>query len=112
MNNIELNRVAIWRAKHLDQMTEKVTPPGRIAFKDKVAFKTTHETHRFAKNYRSDDGSAFCLFAITYRDDAEAIEKELDEIAEQLDEAEIAKAVETASDVSFTYTKHNLKELI
>ena len=101
MKALELNRIAIWRAKLLDDFTIRESGAGRPYLADnKILSKTTSRTYRYAKNYEK-DGTKFCLFVVTYSKDAESAEKQLDKIA---------KKIKPSDDLSdFEYTKYNLE---
>lgn len=109
MNKLELNRVAIWRPKAIDQLTMKTSPAGRIAYEGHIATTTTRPTNRFAKNY-GEGALRFCLFVVTYRDDSAGVEAELDAIAEAISDDIKAKAIEGATDTAFTYTNQSIKD--
>ena len=102
MKALELNRIAIWRAKLLDNFTIRESGAGRpYLSKNKIISKTTAKTYRYAKNYEK-DGTRFCLFVVTYSKDADSAEKQLDKIAKKI------KPSNNLSD--FEYTKYYLEE--
>lgn len=103
MKALELNRIAIWRAKLLDNFTIRESGAGRPYLSDnKIISKTTATTYRYAKNYEKDDGTRFCLFVVTYSKDADSAERQLDKIA---------KKIELSDNLSdFEYTKYYLEE--
>ncbi len=101
MKLLELNRIAIWRPKLLDDFTIRESGVGRPYVKNKILSKTTAKTYRYAKNYER-DGKHFCLFVVSYSKKADDIEKELDKVAKKVD------IPENLSD--FEYTKHFLTE--
>lgn len=109
MNNLlELNRIALWKPKLLDELTMRETGKGRPYSDGGVIKRTTAKTYRYAKNY--DKGKQkFCLFVITYTNDS-SIEGNLDKIAKKIKVAEITSALETSTDSSFTYTNYYLEE--
>lgn len=84
MNVLEINRVAIWSPKAVDEFTTRKTPAGRVAYKNKVAYRTDAPTYRYAKNYEK-DGKKFCLFYVSYDADEEKAEAFLNDVAEELD---------------------------
>lgn len=102
MKLLELNRIAIWRAKLLDEFTVRESGAGRTFVENKIISKTTAKTYRYAKNYSKKDGTKFCLFVVTYSDDAAKVEKRLDSVAKKI------KVEGNLSD--FEYTKYYLEE--
>lgn len=110
MNNaLELNRIALWRAKLFDELTVRECGAGRAYVKDNTIKKTIEKTYRYAKNYEKGKHK-FCLFVITYADNADIVEQQLDSIAKKLKIADIKSALETSDDSSFTYTNYYLEE--
>lgn len=83
MNVLELDRVAIWTPKAVDEFTSRKTPAGRVAFKNKVAYRTEAPTYRYAKNYEKDE-KKFCLFYVSYDADEEKAEAFLNGAAEKV----------------------------
>lgn len=83
MKTLELNRIAIWRAKPLDTFTVRESGAGRAFAENKILSKTTAVTYRYAKNYEKNK-VRFCLFAVSYSDDAKKAEKRLDEVAKSI----------------------------
>lgn len=102
MKLLELNRIAIWRPKLLDNLTVRESGAGRPFADNKILSKTTAKTYRYAKNYTK-DGAKFCLFVVTYSKDAEDVEKQLDAIAKKVEPAE-------KSYDDFEYTDYYLQE--
>lgn len=100
-NQLILNQIAIWRPKLFDELTVRETAPGRLAVEDGTPIRTAKKTYRYAKNYQYKD-TRYCLFFITYDDDADKAEKFLDSVKV------------TAKDLkdlnSFSYLKVNYKE--
>ena len=108
MKTLELNRIAIWRAKLIDELTVRESGAGRPYAENHIIKKTTAKTFRYAKNYEK-GGTKFCLFVITYVWDEKAVEKYLDKIAKKID-ANTAKEVADNSDNStFEYTNFYLE---
>lgn len=108
MNALELNRIAIWRPKLLDELTVREVGAGRPFLQDKIISKTTAKTYRYAKNYTVGK-TKFCLFVVTYRND-DKIEKELDKVAKKIDEAVAQKIALESTIASFEYTDYYLEE--
>jgi len=102
MNAIELNRIAIWRAKPLDTFSVRESAPGRQYVENKVYKKTAKTTYRYAKNYEV-EGVKFCLMVITYDKDSKEVEKDLDRIALVISKEEAEKG-------EFAYTNYFIKE--
>lgn len=84
MNALELDRVAIWTPKAIDSFTVRKTPAGRIAYANKIAYKTEAATYRYAKNVTI-GGAKYCLFYVTYDDDAAKAERFLDNAAKEIE---------------------------
>lgn len=76
---------------------------------NKIISKTTKKTFRYAKNYEAEN-IKFCLFVVTYLDDAELAEKRLDEVAEQIEPAVAQKVVLDSSNSNFEYTDFYMEE--
>ena len=101
MKLLDLNRIAIWRPKLIDDFTIRESGAGRPFVENKILSKTTAKTYRYAKNYER-DGNKFCLFVVTYSKKAESAEKQLDKIA---------KKVEIPANLSdFEYTNYYLED--
>lgn len=101
MKLLELNRIAIWRPKLLDELTIREAGAGRTFADNKIISKTTAKTYRYGKNYTK-DGKKFCLFVVSYSKDAESAEKQLDKVAEE---------IEPEKDYAdFEYTNYYLEE--
>lgn len=109
MKTLELNRIALWRPKLLDEFTVRESGAGRPFVQDKIISKTTKKTFRYAKNYKTGDVK-FCLFVITYLDDAKVAEKRLDEVAEKIEPAVAQKVVIDSSNSNFEYTDFYMEE--
>lgn len=107
MKHLELNRIAIWSPKALDEFSVRKSPAGRTALKNGVFTKTDKETYRFAKNYSTGKGKTaqkFCLFFVSYDDDQKNAEAFLDSVAKnQIDIATVQRALMTASVSDFEY---------
>lgn len=108
MKMLELNRIAIWRPKLIDEMTIRESGAGRPFAENHIIKKTTAKTYRYAKNY--DRGTKFCLFVITYSDKAKDVEKQLDKIAKKIDLQTATSAVINSTDSSFEYLDNYLEE--
>ena len=108
MKTLELNRIAIWRPKLLDDFTIRESGAGRVFAENHIIKKTTARTYRYAKNYEK-DGIKFCLFVITYLADAKKAEKQLDKFAKKVDAKKAEDVVKNSSDVSFEYTDFYLE---
>lgn len=102
MKLLELDRIAIWRPKLLDEFTIRESGAGRTFAENKIISKTTAKTYRYAKNYSKKDGTKFCLFVVSYSDDAKGAEKRLDEVAKKV------KVEGNLSD--FQYTNYYLED--
>lgn len=109
MKQIELNRIAIWRPKLLDDFTIRESGVGRIYAENKIIKKTTQKTFRYAKNYKK-KGVKFCLFVLSYMNDAEKAENQLDKIAKKIDVDFAKEIVENSTDSIFEYTDYYLEE--
>ena len=110
---IILNNIAIWTPKLEDKLSVRTTPAGArhqeagtnlISLTDKTVY-------RYAKNYKTKGrgGVRFCLFVRTYLDDAEAVEKQLDDYAARLKTEEVASAIAGADSKHFNYTNEYLE---
>lgn len=110
MNNLlELNRIALWKPKLFDELTVREAGAGR-PYKDGEAVKRTiGKTYRYAKNYTRGERK-FCLFAITYANNATVIERALDKYAKKLKVAEIDDVLKSSTDFSFVYTNYYLED--
>lgn len=101
MKLLELNRIAIWRPKLLDDFTVRESGAGRTFADNKIISKTTAKTYRYAKNYEK-DGIRFCLFVVSYSKNAKKAEKALDKFA---------KKIKPSGDYSdFEYTNFYLED--
>lgn len=109
MNALELNRIAVWQPKLIDELTVREAGAGRAHLQDGIISKTTAKTYRFAKNYQKGE-TKFCLFVVSYRKDAKAVEKELDKIAKKITEATAKKVVLESNATTFQYTDYFLEE--
>lgn len=108
MTQLELNRIAIWRAKNTNTLTTRCSAPGRVYYENNVAKMTEVPTFRHAKNYttETEDGYPirYCLMLLTPSDDSAKIEAFLDATSEKLDLEQITKALAVASTSGFLYT--------
>lgn len=109
MKTLELNRIAIWRAKLLDGFTIRESGAGRPFAENHIIKKTIAKTYRYAKNYEKKDVK-FCLFVITYLADKESAEKQLDKIAKKIDVDLAKEIVSKSTNVNFEYTDFYLEE--
>lgn len=109
MKTLELNRIAIWRPKLLDDFTIRESGVGRVFAENHIIKKTTAKTYRYAKNYEKKDVK-FCLFVVSYLADAKKAEKQLDKIAKKIDVDMAKEIVSKSTDVSFEYTDFYLEE--
>ena len=107
-NKLELNRIALWKPKLFDELTVREYGVGRAYVEDNTIKKTIDKTYRYAKNYEK-GRHKFCLFVITYANNADVVERQLDKIAKKLKVADIESALETSSDSSFTYTNYYME---
>lgn len=106
MNNLILNRCAVWRAKNVDELTKRAYAPGRVYFSDNVAYTSEKPLFRYAKNYKRGKGVGalkFCLFVVVESDAESSVEAFLDDIAGKVDEAIIEKVVADDDGYSFDY---------
>lgn len=118
MKTLELNRIALWRPKLLDDFTIREAGAGRPVVENQIISKTKSKTYRYAKNYsrgKGKDKIKFCLFVVTYSDDAENAEKQLDKIAKKItsnkiDIETVKEVVSESTNTNFTYTDFFLKE--
>ena len=101
MKALELNRIAIWRPKLIDDFTVRESGAGRTFAENKILSKTTATTYRYAKNYEI-KGKRFCLFVVTYSKEARLAEQQLDKVAKKV------KTPENLSD--FKYTNYYLED--
>lgn len=108
-NTLELNRIALWRAKLFDELTVRECGAGRAYVEDNTIKKTVEKTYRYAKNYEK-GRHKFCLFVITYANNTDIVERQLDSIAKKIKVADIESALEASTDSDFTYTNYYLEE--
>lgn len=101
MNTLELNRIAIWKPKLIDELSIRPSGAGRLYADNKVIKKTTATTYRYAKNYEKKN-TKFCLMVVSYSDKAKYIEQQLDKIAKKL------KTIQP--DSNFEYLDYYLEE--
>ena len=109
MKTLELNRIAIWRPKLIDELTVRESGAGRPFAENHIIKKTTAKTYRYAKNYEKKQ-TKFCLFVISYLADAKKAEEQLDKIAKKIDVDDAKKIVAQSTNVSFEYTNFYLEE--
>ncbi|MBP5724407.1 MAG: hypothetical protein J6X18_12655 [Bacteroidales bacterium] len=109
MKQIELNRIALWRPKLIDELTVRESGVGRIYTENHIIKKTTQKTYRYAKNYTK-KAIKFCLFVLTYCDDAKGVEKQLDKIAKKIDDDFAKQVVGQSTTTTFEYTDFYLEE--
>ncbi|WP_455677841.1 hypothetical protein [Sharpea azabuensis] len=100
---LELNRLAIWQPKSLDEMTIRVSPAGRKFVKNDVVQITQNDSYRYAKNFGKGD-KKFCLFIVCpKKQDEVKMEKWLNKQAKSIDEAIIQRVLLTSSETEFEY---------
>ena len=109
MKALELNRIAIWRPKLIDGLTVRESGAGRPFAENHIIKKTTAKTYRYAKNYEKKDVK-FCLFVISYLNDAKKAEAQLDKIAKKIDVEMAKNVVANSTNVSFEYTGFYLED--
>lgn len=113
MKTLELNRIALWRPKLLDDFTIREAGAGRPVVENQIISKTKSKTYRYAKNYsrgKGKDKIKFCLFVVSYSDDADNAEKQLDKIAKKIDIETVKEVVSESTNTNFEYTDFFLKE--
>lgn len=83
---IIIDNIAIWRADFHQGYTVREIPPN-IEYRDRSGdLKHSDKTmYRYAKNYKVGD-TDFVLFVRTYEENKKKVEKQLDEVAETIDE--------------------------
>lgn len=111
--DIIINRVAIWSPKASDKLTTRRNPIGS-AYRTKdsnIVQGAETPVYRFAKNYEV-DGQKFCLFVRTFKNEATTIEKEMDIIANKIDDKLISKVkIQISIDpMQFEYTDYYVLE--
>ena len=107
--DIIIDRIAIWQAKPTEGFTIREVPIGtRYRDRNNVYCISDKLMYRYAKNYKVGK-TDFCLFARTFRDDATAIEVELDDFAKTVSEEYAKKVVEESTLSKFEYTNAYLK---
>lgn len=100
---LELNRLAIWQPKALDEFTMRVSPAGRKYMKNGLVRVTQHDSYRYAKNYKLKGGKV-CLFIVCEdRQDEKVMEKWLNKKSKEIDESVVQKALITSSVSEFEY---------
>lgn len=109
MKALELNRIAIWRPKLIDGLTIRESGAGRPFAENHIIKKTTAKTYRYAKNYEK-KGVKFCLFAISYANDAKKAEAQLDTIAKKIKADEAKKMIANSTNATFEYTNYYLED--
>lgn len=109
MKTLELNRIAIWKPKMLDDFTIRESGAGRPFAENHIIKKTIARTYRYAKNYEK-KGTKFCLFVISYLVDAKKAEAQLDKIAKKIDVDMAKNVVAKSTNVSFEYTDFYLED--
>lgn len=109
MNRTEINRVALWQAKPVDQLTINRIGAGRVYYRDNIAVTSEDPLYRYAKNFikETKDGAVkFCLFIITPLKDKKRLEDFLNAAAEKVQEQQ---AVEANEDDDFAYLDYYFK---
>lgn len=110
VNQLILDRVAIWRPKPKDNFAVRQSPAGRVHFERGIAKTTKNPTFRYAKNYSIGKGKnavKFCLMLMTESVSEKSIEKFLDDTSKKIDIAFAQRVVMNSTDVSFEYTDFN-----
>lgn len=114
MIKLEMNRIAIWRAKNTDSLSTRCSAAGRTYWENGIAKLTEVPTFRHAKNYTTEtkDGYPlrYCLMVLTPSDDAEKVEAKLDEVSKKLTITQITKALAVASTTGFIYSDYFIEE--
>lgn len=113
MKTLELNRIALWKPKLCDDFTIREAGAGRPYAENNIILKTTAKTYRYAKNYSRGKGKSkvsFCLFVVTYSNDGENAEKQLDKIAKKIDIEFVQKVVSESTTTNFEYTDFFMEE--
>lgn len=108
-NTLELNRIALWTPKLFDELTVRSSGAGRVYIENGTIKKTIDKTYRYAKNFEKGK-HRFCLFVITYANNTDVIERQLEKVAKKLKVADIESALETSTNSSFVYTNYYLEE--
>lgn len=107
---IIIDKIAIWRENLNDKFSVRKIP-ANTRYRDDVTgiyLISDKPMFRYAKNYKKGK-TKFCLFVRTFREDASAIEVELDKIAKTIDE-EYAKKINAISSIeNFEYLNERLK---
>ena len=107
--SLELNRIALWRPKFVDELTVRECGAGRPYVENHVIKKTLEKTYRYAKNYEKGKHK-FCLFVITYSNDADTVVKQLDATAKKIKVSEIESVISDSEYNNFKYTDFKLEE--
>lgn len=113
MKHLRLNQIAIWKPKAIDELTVRESPAGRPYEENNILKPTTAKSYRYAKNYQVGRGRAstkYCLFVITYDNDRESIEKQLDDIAKTITATKARNAISNATNADFEWLGESLKE--
>lgn len=108
-NKLELNRIALWKPKLFDELTVRECGAGRPYVEDNIIKKTIAKTYRYAKNYKRGNHT-YCLFVITYANNTDIVERQLDNVSKKIKVADIESALEISTDSSFNYTNYYLEE--
>jgi hypothetical protein len=106
MNKLILNRVAIWQPKYIDDLTTRVSPPGRTHMENNIAKVADKPIYRYAKNYKVGKGKSaikFCLFIMTFSDASKKVETFLNGVAKTVDLEYAHKIVMESSIEQFEY---------
>lgn len=102
MNELIINRCALWQPKNIDELTVREYPAGRVYFENNIAQTSNGPLYRYAKNYEK-NGNKFCLFVVTMSNSEKLVERWLDDVADKLGADTIKGAVAKSTNQSFTY---------
>lgn len=112
MNNIEIDKIALWKAKALDELTIRESAVGRQYFDHGIGKTAEDKILRYAKNYqvkKEDESIKFCLFVFTFLSSKEKVENILDKTAEKITFDQVKEVVEKSTDVVFEYLDYYVK---
>lgn len=109
MKELQLNRIAIWSPKSLDEFSVRESPAGRPTSLNGLITLTTAKTYRYAKNYTKGN-LRYCLFFVTYDNAPKDAEEFLDATAKKVTKEQIQKALTIATTGDFDYLNIIYKE--
>ena len=113
MNQLILNRVAIWRPKLKDEFATRKSPAGRVYLERGIAKKSDQEMTRYAKNYTISKGKTavkICLMLMSFSESEKTIEKFLDETSKKIDLALAQRVILSSTLSNFEYTDFYFEE--